>query len=57
MNRKKEPTHKEPIEGIKCGYCLDIQVIYLDIQVNIEITLPRGNYDVSPIPPWPPLSG
>ena len=34
---------KEPIEGIKCGYCFDTQVIYLDIQVNTVIALPRGN--------------
>ena len=27
-------THQEPIEKVKCGYCLDIQVIYLDILVN-----------------------
>ena len=44
MSEWKEPTHKEPIEGIKCGYCLDIQV-------NTEITLPRGNYDDSPQAP------
>ena len=44
-------------------YCLLIQskyimqVIYLDIQVNTEITLPRSNLDSSPIPPSPPLCG
>ena len=43
-------THQEPIEGIKLwillGYpsnILGYQVIYLDIQVNSVITLPRGN--------------
>ena len=49
-----EPTHQEQIEGIKGGYCLDIQVIHLDIQVNTVITLPRGNYDGSPISPNSP---
>ena len=33
---------------------LDIQVIYLDIQVNTEITPPRQNWDRSPIPPRTP---
>ena len=28
---------------ILSGYCLDVQVIYLDIEVNTEIILPRGN--------------
>ena len=33
---------------------MDIQVIYLDIQVNSDITLLRSNLDGSPIPPAPP---
>ena len=36
-----------------CGYSLDIQAIYLDIQVNTVITLPRRNLYASPIPPGP----
>ena len=35
---------------------MDIQVIYLDIQVKTVITLPRGNYDGSPISPRIPQS-
>ena len=36
--------HKEPIESLKFkGYCLDIQVMYLDVQVYTEIMLPRRN--------------
>ena len=30
------------------------KVIYLEIQVSTEITLPRRNYDGSPIPPQAP---
>ena len=33
-NRRHESVH---------GYCLDIQVMYLNIQVNTVITLPRRN--------------
>ena len=33
---------------------MDIHAIYLDIQVNAVITLPRRNWDSSPIPPGPP---
>ena len=36
-----------------CGYCLDMKIIYLDIQVNTVITIPRRNYG-SPITPAPP---
>ena len=54
MNKQKEPTQQEPMEGIKGGYCLDILVIHLDIQLNTVITLPRVNQDCSPISPKPP---
>ena len=48
------------LKSEKCGYCLDIHVIYLGIhviylyiQVNSVITLPRRNEDGSPIPCTP----
>ena len=41
------------MEGITCGYCLDIQVIYLNNQLNTEIRLPRSNLDDSPQAPPP----
>ena len=53
MNRRKQHT-KNQQKAYKCGYFLDIQIIYLDIQVNTEITLPRCNYDSSLITPGPP---
>ena len=42
LNIQKMMIHP-PSPAYKDGYCLDIQVIYLDIQVNTGITLPRRN--------------
>ena len=50
LNIRKMTNH--PLSP--ASYCLDIQLIYLDIQVNTEISLPRSNLDSSSIPIGPP---